>query len=58
MMIDHVAAAMVEMSSGMATPSYSFRGIQIAHGIMAIIAMAKVNMPSLRFLGLRSRVTD
>jgi hypothetical protein len=46
--IDHVVAAKPEMSSGMATPWYGFSGVQIAHGIIAMIAIKRVNVP--RFL--------
>ena len=57
-MIDHVATAMAETSSGMATPSYGFRGIQIAHGVIAVMALVRVNMPNLRFLGVSISAAD
>jgi hypothetical protein len=58
MTIDHVAAARAETSSGMATPLYGFRGIQIAHGITAVIAMMRVNTPSFLWVDVENRATD
>lgn len=56
--IDHAAPAVPEMVSGMATPLYGSRGIHVAHVIMAINAMIKVNMPSFRLVGVCSRAAD
>lgn len=58
MTIDHVAAARAETSSGMTTPLYGFSGIQIVHGIIAVIAMARVNAPSFLWAGVDNRATD
>lgn len=52
------AAAVAETSSGMATPRYGFKGIQIAHVIRAISAIARVNAPRVRFAGVCIKAAD
>lgn len=56
--IDHVAAAVAETSSGMATPLYGLRGIQIAHGMMAIMAIKSVNAPNFRLTAVCIKAAD
>ena len=57
-MKDHEAADMADISSGMATPWYGFRGSQIAHGMMAVRAVIRVNAPNFLWVGVCSRAAD